>query len=304
MDRPSVDVVVPFVGSDDDLATLCEHLSGLERGDGDTIAVVDNRPRPHPAAERTIAGVRVISAPSVQSSYYARNRGAAAGRAPWLVFVDADVRVDPDLIDRYFESPPASETAILAGTIANEVVDAGSGAPIAVRYAHLAQVFAQETTLANAAFPYAMTANCAIRREAFEDVGGFVEHVRSGGDADVCIRIQAKDFNWSNAPGRGSRTSAVTRFASCCASRRGTAPAQPGSSASIPASRHPVASRAAGAPVRSASIVDRLARRPRAGPGGVHRRRTLGGVRLRPVLLKRDPGERAVDEHGASEKCA
>jgi GT2 family glycosyltransferase len=209
MDRPSVDVVVPFVGSDDDLATLCEHLSGLERADGDTIAVVDNRPRSQAAPERTIAGVRVISAPGVQSSYYARNRGVAAGSSPWLVFVDADVRVDPDLIRRYFEPSPASETAILAGTIANEVVDAGSGAPIAVRYAHLAQVFAQETTLANAAFPYAMTANCAIRRDAFEDVGGFVEHVRSGGDADVCIRIQAKDFKLEQRP--NARVTHVSR---------------------------------------------------------------------------------------------
>ena len=76
MDRPSVDVVVPFVGSDDDLSSLCEHLSALERGDGDTVAVVDNRRQPQPAPERAIAGVRVISALGLPSSYYARNRGA------------------------------------------------------------------------------------------------------------------------------------------------------------------------------------------------------------------------------------
>ena len=50
--------------------------------------------------------MRVISAQGVQSSYYARNRGAAAGSAPWLLFVDADVRVDRNLIDRYFVPPP------------------------------------------------------------------------------------------------------------------------------------------------------------------------------------------------------
>jgi GT2 family glycosyltransferase len=209
MDRPSVDVIVPFVGSDGDLTRLCEHLGGLERGDGDTVAVVDNRPRPQPASERTIAGVRVISAPRVQSSYYARNRGAAAGSAPWLVFVDADVRVDRDLIDRYFEPPPDPGTAILAGTIANEVVETGAGASIAVRYAHLAQVFAQETTLANAAFPYAMTANCAIRRDAFEAVDGFAENVRSGGDADVCIRIHANDQKLEQRP--AARVTHVSR---------------------------------------------------------------------------------------------
>src|SRR6185437_15286505 len=41
---------------------------------------------------------------------------------------------------------------------------------------------------------YAQTANCAIRREAFQQVGGFVEEIRSGGDADICFRL--KDAGW------------------------------------------------------------------------------------------------------------
>jgi GT2 family glycosyltransferase len=200
MGRPTVDVVVPFVGSDDDLTNLCEHLGRLERETGDSVVVVDNRPRPSAIPDREISGVRVIAAPDVQSSYYARNRGAAAGAAPWLVFVDADVRVDMDLIARYFDPPPGDRIAILAGDIANEVHDAGTQAPMAVRYAHLAQVFAQETTVTNAQFPYAMTANCAIRRDAFEQVNGFVENVRSGGDADICIRIQDRDWKMEHRP--------------------------------------------------------------------------------------------------------
>ena len=40
-----------------------------------------------------------------------------------------------------------------------------------------------------------MTANCAIRRAAFDEVGGFVETIRSGGDADICFRIRAKGWD-------------------------------------------------------------------------------------------------------------
>jgi GT2 family glycosyltransferase len=43
--------------------------------------------------------------------------------------------------------------------------------------------------------PYAQTANCAVRRSAFEAVGGFREHVRSGGDADLCWRLN--EAGWS-----------------------------------------------------------------------------------------------------------
>ena len=43
--------------------------------------------------------------------------------------------------------------------------------------------------------PYAQTAHAAVRRRAFEAVGGFTEGIRSGGDADLCFRIG--DAGWA-----------------------------------------------------------------------------------------------------------
>jgi cellulose synthase/poly-beta-1,6-N-acetylglucosamine synthase-like glycosyltransferase len=37
--------------------------------------------------------------------------------------------------------------------------------------------------------PYAQTANCAVRRSAFEAVGGFDPAARTGEDADLCFRL-------------------------------------------------------------------------------------------------------------------
>ena len=187
--RPAVDVVVPFYGSTAELAELCTHLNDLAVREDDTISVVDNRPTPSPWGGAR-GRVRIVPAPELQTSYYARNRGAAAGHAPWLLFVDADVRVPPDLIDRYFERPAAAETAVLAGEIRNEATVSGERHSAAERYAYLAELFAQRKTFDNAEFAYAMTANCAIRRDAFERVGGFVDHIVSGGDADICFRIR------------------------------------------------------------------------------------------------------------------
>ena len=235
-DRPRVDVVVPFIGSDDALITLCAHLRDLRRRADDTVYVVDNRPEAGIEVGDVSGGLRIVRAPERQTSYHARNKGVAAGNAPWLVFVDADVRVPPDLIDRYFEPEPQKRTGILAGEIHDEPSTHRGEESISIRYAHLARVFAQEAALDNDRYSYAMTANCAIRRDAFEAVGGFVEHIRSGGDADICIRIQQSGWAMERRFGAVSPTSTATRSESFCVSPRGMALVPHGLSEPIPGS--------------------------------------------------------------------
>ena len=187
MSRPSVDVVVPFVGSDEALARLVERLAALRLGAADSLTVVDNAPS---AAARSRHGVRVVAAPQRQSSYFARNRGAAAGRADWLLFIDADVDPRPDLVDRYFDTAPRPGTAVLAGGVVDRRPDGDRRQGVAERFAFLQSTLDQDNTV-RGDHPYAQTANCAVRRDAFEAVGGFRDDIRSGGDADLCFRLAA-----------------------------------------------------------------------------------------------------------------
>jgi GT2 family glycosyltransferase len=195
--RPAVDVVIPFAGSASELQALIARAARLERTAGDTVVVVDNRAR----TDAVVAppGVLVVPAPERAGSYYARNRGAATGEAPWLLFVDADVEVPADLLDRYFERDPQDATGVLAGEVSDQPpsLDQRSAA---VRYAWLKQSMSQETTLAHGRWAFAQTANCAIRRAAFDAVGGFREHVRSGGDADLCFRLAAAGWQLERRP--------------------------------------------------------------------------------------------------------
>jgi GT2 family glycosyltransferase len=147
-------VVVPFAGSPEALADSLERLGRLHLEEGDTLVVADNRPG-RPAGAR-------------RGSYFARNHGARQGSNDWIVFLDADVEPPPGLLDAYF---------------------AGSG--VAARYAVSVGLMSQARTLERG---YAQTANCAVRRSAFEAVGGFEESVRSGGDADLCFRL--RDAGW------------------------------------------------------------------------------------------------------------
>jgi GT2 family glycosyltransferase len=135
------------------------------------------------------ARVRVIAAAGERSPAFARNRGVAAGSAPWLVFLDADVEPCDDLLDRYFDPPPGERTGVLAGSV--QPAPARPDDPPALRYAHARGLLDHALTLERGRWSFAQTANCAVRRNAFDAGGGFREGVRAGEDADLCWRLAA-----------------------------------------------------------------------------------------------------------------
>jgi GT2 family glycosyltransferase len=185
VERPAVDVVVPVATDRRGLQALLARVSGLQLRGGDTVTVVDNRGVgvDHP---------RLLVATEQASSYFARNRGAERGSAPWLLFLDADVEAPADLLDRLLTPPPADDVAVLAGGVRDE--PAGDDAPLAVRFAAAKGAMGQEVTLGHGAWAFAQTAHAAVRRSAFEHVGGFAEGIRSGGDADLCFRLRAEGW--------------------------------------------------------------------------------------------------------------
>jgi glycosyltransferase involved in cell wall biosynthesis/GT2 family glycosyltransferase len=194
--RPSVDVIVPFAGSADALELLLSRLEQLRLRADDSLVVVDNRRSPEVArapgpshGQRAAGGrVRLIRAPELQSSYFARNRGAAEGVGEWLLFIDADVDPSADLVDAYFQPGIDDRTGVLAGRVIDVPTEDPANASLATWYASRRAFMSQDSTLEQP-MPYAKTVNCAVRRSAFEDVGGFVSAIRSGGDADLCFRI-------------------------------------------------------------------------------------------------------------------
>ncbi len=189
--RPAADVVVPVAADAAGLRALLSRLHALRLRDGDTITVVDNR-------GVGVLDPHVLVAAQVRTSYFARNAGARRGRAPWIVFLDADVHPPPDLLDRLLGPPVDPQVGVLAGGVLDEPVPAG-GRP-AARFAQLQQNMAQDATLARGQWAFAKTAHAAVRREAFDAVGGFHDGVRSGGDADLCWRLRDAGWTLENRP--------------------------------------------------------------------------------------------------------
>lgn len=150
-----VEAIVVVNGTDD--ATLAVARGASERLDGLAVRLVDD---PTPGVSR------------------AKNVGARLARGELLVFLDADSRMAPDLIERIVA---ASQAGSPAGSVA---IVADSGDPIDRGFFALLEwgkhLFGIK---ANMLF-------CA--RALFEEVGGFDERLHQAEDLDLLQRIEGR----------------------------------------------------------------------------------------------------------------
>jgi GT2 family glycosyltransferase len=186
--RPAVSVVVPFLEGAAEASSLVGRLGELRLGRGDEVILVDNGGTVGPVGP---GGVRVVPAQAERSSYYARNAGADVAENDWLLFLDADTLPPTSLLDDYFREPLGER----CGAVAGGVAAARAQRALVARYAASRRYLSQAAHMRDAHRPYGITANLLVRREAWAAVGGFFEGLRSGGDQDLCWRIQ--DAGWT-----------------------------------------------------------------------------------------------------------
>jgi len=99
---------------------------------------------------------------------HARNAGARAARAPWVVFVDADVRAHPDMLRR-IAAAIARDPAIVA--VFGSYDDQPQARGLLTEYRNLLHRYVHCREAGDA---QTFWAGCgAVRRDAFEAVGGF-----------------------------------------------------------------------------------------------------------------------------------
>jgi GT2 family glycosyltransferase len=169
------------------LAVLAEALAAQTHRDFEWV-VIDNGSRDRTAQIAAAHGATVVTEPRPGRSR-ARNSGVAATRAPLLAFTDADCRPRADWLERL--------TACLATgapLVAGRIVMTTSPRPSAIERFDSLWRFRDDPQRT-----WGPTANLAMRRDAFDAIGGFDPAFhRSGEDVDLCLRARAAGFALSH----------------------------------------------------------------------------------------------------------
>jgi len=185
---PDVSVIIPVRNG---ASYLRDSLQALARSRGVTweAVVVSDASTDESSEIAEELGCRVIRLPVRRGAAHARNVGAAASSAPILVFIDADVRVRPDTIaGLYDELQRDSSLAAVFGSYDAEPTHPG----LLSQYRNLLHHHVHQGGRAEAATFW--TGCGAIRREAFERIGGFDTSFHAMEDIDLGVRLRAQGY--------------------------------------------------------------------------------------------------------------
>jgi cellulose synthase/poly-beta-1,6-N-acetylglucosamine synthase-like glycosyltransferase len=203
---PEVSVIVPIYNGEQDLPSLIECLQRQTYPrEFVEYLLVDNNSSDRTAELLQAAatalnpqGLQIIplSEKQIQSSYAARNRGIKIARHALLAFTDADCRPAPQWLEELVKPFDDPQIGLIAGEIA-----ALTGSTWLEKYAERHNFMSPQFLLDHPFCPYGQTANLAIRKDALAKVGLFRPYLTTGGDADICWRIQQKtDWKLTYAP--------------------------------------------------------------------------------------------------------
>lgn len=196
---PQVSVIIPVYNGEEDLEESIDCLrSQTYPSDRVEYWIVDNNSSDRSAEiiqaaiadpSNTIA-LHYLSENRIQSSYAARNAGIRAARGEIIAFTDADCRPESHWLSTLIQPFAKKNIGIVAGEI-----KALPGKSLLEKYADLEETLSQKHTLSHPFCAYGQTANLAIRRSIFEEIGLFRPYLTTGGDADICWRI-LRETNW------------------------------------------------------------------------------------------------------------
>ncbi|MEM8604983.1 MAG: glycosyltransferase [Cyanobacteria bacterium P01_H01_bin.121] len=198
---PSVSVIVPIFNGAADVPRLLEQITAQTyQTDQVEYLLVDNNSCDRTAeilqaalADYSGLPLKILQETAIQSSYAARNTGIRAASGEVLAFTDADCCPQVDWLEQLVQPFQNADIGLVIGEIRGL-----PGQTWLERYADQVDTLSQRYTLEHSFCPYGQTANLAVRSSVLKTVGLFRPYLTTGGDADLCWRIQ-RESDWQLA---------------------------------------------------------------------------------------------------------
>jgi glycosyltransferase involved in cell wall biosynthesis len=192
-----VSVVIPAYNAAGYLGEQLDALAAQAYGGAWEVVVADNGSTDGTAAvavePREALHVWVADASAKKGANAARNAGARAAKGDLLVFCDGDDVAEPGWLAALVEA------AATADGVGGRLDDTTLNPPIVREWRESLQ--SDQLPTSWDFLPYAMAANCAVWRAAFDQLGGFDEAFRYGSDdVDFFWRLQLAGFHLGFAP--------------------------------------------------------------------------------------------------------
>jgi GT2 family glycosyltransferase len=192
---PRLSLVIPTLGGVGTLDRLLASIDVAAQRCASTVEVIVSSARDHPSHPQVVdvatkRGARVVAA--TRGVGRQRNEGARAAGGSTLLFIDDDCWADPDLLavlETAFDEPGV-------GAVAGQVRFSGRRGRVfrASQATGITDAFTGFGATVARDVRWGVTANLAVRRAVFEEVGGLDETFPStpgGEDVDLGLRIIA-----------------------------------------------------------------------------------------------------------------
>jgi glycosyltransferase involved in cell wall biosynthesis len=181
----TIAIVIPVRNGEHLIADCVAGVLAQAEPLGAEVVVVDDASTDATAAIARKSGATVICLDQPAGPYVARNAGWRGVESDLVVFTDMRCRPDAGWLAAMVAPFSDSAVAIVGGDVTTL-----SGPTTAMKWAAQQQSLRLALHYDDAYYlPAVTTASMAVRRSALEAVDGFAK-IRSGGDVDLCWRIQ------------------------------------------------------------------------------------------------------------------
>jgi len=180
---PTLSIVIPALNSVETIGRCLQSVSQYSDPGNVEIIVVDNGSTDGTVEKACEFDVRIVRVPIDGFVSRVRNQGAELARAPLIAFLDSDCLVKPDWYETVLTSFDDSQIGVV-GSRCGET-DKPSWVERVWQSAYVDDQIEKRQIV-----DYVPSGSMALRRQLFDEIGGFDESLETGEDPDLCRRVR------------------------------------------------------------------------------------------------------------------